>query len=160
MSFSTLGLTPSLYVPLAQLGYQAATPIQSHAIPVVLTGSDVLARAQTGTGKTAAFGLPMIDRLVSSRAGARRTPRGLVLVPTRELAAQVHRALATYAAPTSLRLTAIFGGVGMGAQIQSLKHGTDLVVATPGRLVDHMQRRTINLSAIEILTLDEADRML
>src|SRR5262245_9054402 len=161
MSFATLGLTPSLYAPLAQRGYQTPTPIQSHAIPVVLTGCDVLARAQTGTGKTAAFGLPMIDRLVTSRArGARRIPRGLVLVPTRELAAQVHRALAAYAAPTSLRVTAIFGGVGMGAQIQSLRHGTDLVVATPGRLVDHMQRRTIDLSAIEILTLDEADRML
>jgi len=161
MSFSTLGLTPSLYLPLAQLNYQTPTPIQSHAIPVVLTGRDVLARAQTGTGKTAAFGLPMLDRLAASRAGAaRRIPRGLVLVPTRELAAQVHRALATYAGPTSLRVTAIFGGVGMGAQIQALKHGTDVVVATPGRLVDHMQRRTIDLSAIEILTLDEADRML
>jgi len=161
MSFATLGLTPSLCGPLAQLGYQTPTPIQSHAIPAVLTGSDLLARAQTGTGKTAAFGLPMIDRLVASRAGAaRRVPRGLVLVPTRELAAQVHRALATYAATTAFRVTAIFGGVGMGAQIQALKHGADLVVATPGRLVDHMQRRTIDLSAIEILTLDEADRML
>jgi ATP-dependent RNA helicase RhlE len=161
MSFSTLGLTPSLFVPLARLGYRTPTPIQSHAIPVVLAGSDVLARAQTGTGKTAAFGLPMIERLAASRTGgARRVPRGLVLVPTRELAAQVHRALATYAAPTSLHVTAIFGGVGMGPQIHSLKHGTDVVVATPGRLVDHMQRRTIDLSAIEILTLDEADRML
>src|SRR5262245_50312355 len=160
MSFSTLGLAPSLCVPLAQLGYEAPTPIQLHAIPVVLTGSDVLARAQTGTGKTAAFGLPMLNRLVASRAAVRRIPRGLVLVPTRELAVQVHRALATYAAPTSLRITAIFGGVGMGNQIQSLKRGTDLVVATPGRLIDHMQRRSIDLSAIEILTLDEADRML
>jgi ATP-dependent RNA helicase RhlE len=161
MSFSTLGLTQFLCTPLARLGYQTPTPIQSDAIPVVLTGSDVVARAQTGTGKTAAFGLPMIDRLVASRAGrARRIPRGLVLVPTRELAAQVHRALATYAASTSLRVTVIVGGVGMGAQIQSLKHGTDLLVATPGRLVDHLQRRTIDLSAIEILTLDEADRML
>src|SRR5262249_53253798 len=87
-------------------------------------------------------------------------PRGLVLVPTRELAVQVHRALAAYAQPTSLRVTAVFGGVGMGAQIQSLRHGIDIVVATPGRLIDHMQRRTIDLSAIEILTLDEADRML
>src|SRR5262249_32528526 len=102
MSFSTLGLTPSLCAALARLGYQAPTPIQSDAIPMVLAGSDVLARAQTGTGKTAAFGLPMIDRLVASRTGGRRIPRGLVLVPTRELAAQVHRALATYAAPTSL----------------------------------------------------------
>jgi ATP-dependent RNA helicase RhlE len=159
--FSTLGLTPSLCAPLARLGYDAPTPIQSQAIPVVLTGRDLLARAQTGTGKTAAFGLPMIDRLLASRASvARRIPRGLVLVPTRELAAQVHRALGTYAAPAPFRVTAIFGGVGMGAQIQSLKHGTDVVVGTPGRLIDHIERRTIDLSAIEMLTLDEGDRML
>jgi ATP-dependent RNA helicase RhlE len=126
-----------------------------------LTGTDLLARAQTGTGKTAAFGLPMIERLVARREGTSpRFPRGLVLVPTRELAIQVHRALSTYGAPVRLRVTAIFGGAGMGGQIQSLKHGTDIVVATPGRLIDHLQRRTIDLSAIEILTLDEADRML
>jgi ATP-dependent RNA helicase RhlE len=161
MSFSELGLTPSLCLPLARLGYKQPTPIQTRAIPIVLTGTDLLARAQTGTGKTAAFGLPMIERIVARRDDARfGLPRGLVLVPTRELAAQVHRSLATYGAPTRLRVTAIFGGVGMGAQIQSLKHGADIVVATPGRLIDHMQRRTIDLSAIEILTLDEADRML
>ncbi len=159
MSFSTLGLTPSLSLPLARLGYDQPTPIQTLAIPAVLTGADLLARAQTGTGKTAAFGLPMIERLLKARVGGRRSPRGLVLVPTRELAVQVHRALSTYAG-AALRLTAIFGGVGMGAQIQSLRHGTDIVVATPGRLIDHMQRRTIDLAAIEILTLDEADRML
>ena len=158
MSFSNLGLTPSLCLPLARLGYEQPTPIQARAIPVVLTGTDLLARAQTGTGKTAAFGLPMIQRLAGRRDG--RKPRGLVLVPTRELAAQVHRSLSTYGAPAQLRVTAIFGGVGMGAQIQSLKHGADIVVATPGRLIDHLQRRTVDLSAIEILTLDEADRML
>jgi ATP-dependent RNA helicase RhlE len=102
----------------------------------------------------------MIERIAARRDGRRRIPRGLVLVPTRELAAQVHRSLSTYGAPAQLRVTAIFGGVGMGAQIQSLKHGADIVVATPGRLLDHMQRRTVDLSAIEILTLDEADRML
>ena len=161
MSFASLGLTPSLCVPLARLGYHTPTPIQSRAIPEILAGRDSVNRAQTGTGKTAAFGLPMIDRLAASRpGGSRRIPRGLVLVPTRELAVQVHRALATYAAPTSLRVTAIFGGVGMGSQIQSLRHGVDIIVATPGRLIDHMQRRTTDLSAIEILTLDEADRML
>jgi ATP-dependent RNA helicase RhlE len=161
MSFSTLGLTPSLFLPLARLGYEEPTPIQTLAIPAALTGTDLLARAQTGTGKTAAFGLPMIQRLLAPRAGAgRRSPRGLVLVPTRELAVQVHRALSTYAGTAPLRITAIFGGVGMGAQIQSLTNGTDIVVATPGRLIDHMQRRTIDLRAIEILTLDEADRML
>jgi ATP-dependent RNA helicase RhlE len=144
-----------------RLGYETPTPIQTLAIPAVLTGTDLLARAQTGTGKTAAFGLPMIQRLVMSRASAkRRVPRGLVLVPTRELAAQVHGALATFAAPAQLRVAVVFGGVGMGAQIQALRHGPDIVVATPGRLIDHMQRRTIDLSGIEILTLDEADRML
>src|SRR5262245_23983418 len=124
MSFSELGLTPSLCQPLARLGYETPTPIQTLAIPAVLTGGDLLARAQTGTGKTAAFGLPMIQRLVAERGGARtRRPRGLVLVPTRELAVQVHRALSTYGAPVQLRVTAVYGGVGMGPQIQSLKHG-------------------------------------
>src|SRR5690349_7992324 len=160
MSFSKLGLTPLLYLPLAHLGYDQPTPIQERAIPAVLTGTDLLARAQTGTGKTAAFGLPMIQRIAERRDGRRRRPRGLVLVPTRELAAQVHRSLSTYGSPAQIRVTAIFGGVGMGAQIQSLRHGADIVVATPGRLIDHMQRRTIDLSAIDILTLDEADRML
>jgi ATP-dependent RNA helicase RhlE len=161
MSFSNLGLTPSLCLPLARLGYEQPTPIQARAIPAVLTGADLFARAQTGTGKTAAFGLPMIERIIVHRSGGRpRHPRGLVLVPTRELAAQVHRSLSTYGAPAQLRVTAIFGGVGMGAQIESLRHGTDIVVATPGRLIDHMQRRTVDLSAVEILTLDEADRML
>jgi ATP-dependent RNA helicase RhlE len=160
MSFSKLGLSPALCAPLARLGYEEPTPIQAQAIPIALTGSDLLARAQTGTGKTAAFGLPMIDRLVASAAGRSRRPRGLVLVPTRELAAQVHRALFTYTSSARLRVTAIFGGVGMGGQIHALRHGTDIVVATPGRLIDHMERRTIDLSAIEIVTLDEADRML
>ncbi len=161
MSFSQLGLTPSICLPLARLGYTQPTPIQARAIPAVLSGTDLLARAQTGTGKTAAFGLPMIERTIARRgAGRSRLPQGLVLVPTRELAVQVHRSLATYGAPVQLRVTAIFGGVGMGGQIHALRHGTDLVVATPGRLIDHMQRRTIDLSAIEVLTLDEADRML
>src|SRR5262247_2324215 len=132
MSFSKLGLRPALCLPLARLGYDHPTPIQARAIPAVLTGTDLFARAQTGTGKTAAFGLPMIDRILARRDGARpRLLRGLVLVPTRELAAQVHRSLSTYGAPAQLRVTAIFGGVGMGAQIQSLRQGTDIVVATP-----------------------------
>jgi ATP-dependent RNA helicase RhlE len=161
MSFSKLGLSASLCLPLTRLGYEQPTPIQARAIPAVLTGTDLLARAQTGTGKTAAFGLPMIERIVGKRDGHRaRLPRGLVLVPTRELAVQVHQSLATYGAPLQVRVTALFGGVGMGPQIHSLRHGTDIVVATPGRLIDHMQRRTVDLSAIDILTLDEADRML
>src|SRR5690349_23769979 len=119
MSFSTLGLTPSLSLPLAHLGYDQPTPIQAQAIPAVLTGTDLLARAQTGTGKTAAFGLPMIERIAAAERGAQRgggrprLPRGLVLVPTRELAAQVHRSISTYGAPVQIRVTAIFGGVGM-----------------------------------------------
>jgi len=162
MPFSTLGLSPTLCTPLAGLGYAQPTPIQTEAIPIVLRGSDLLARAQTGTGKTAAFGLPMIDRLLvrGQRPARARKPRGLVLVPTRELALQVHKALTTYGAPVKLRATAIFGGVPVRAQVQALQRGTDIIVATPGRLIDHMQQRTVDLSAVEILTLDEADRML
>ncbi len=161
MPFSKLGLAPSLCTPLARMGYGQPTPVQSESIPFVLSGSDLLARAQTGTGKTAAFGLPMIERLfLRGRSARTRSPRGLVLVPTRELALQVRRALATYGAPVQLRVLPIFGGVPMGPQVQALKQGTDIVVATPGRLIDHIQRRTLDLSAIEILTLDEADRML
>ena len=161
MSFTNLGLSPSLCTPLARQGYKDPTPIQSAAIPVVLDGADLIARAQTGTGKTAAFGLPMIERLLVRAARPRtRAPRGLVLVPTRELAMQVQRALLTYGAPVHLGAIAIFGGAHMGAQMQALRRGTDIVVATPGRLIDHLERRTIDLSAIEILVLDEADRML
>ena len=159
--FSQLGLRPAACASAARLGYQTPTPIQIEAIPLVLSGVDLLARAQTGTGKTAAFGLPMIERLLARDAGAvRRMPASLVLVPTRELAVQVQQALATYAASTPLRLAAIFGGVPMNGQIHVLRRGVDIVVATPGRLIDHLQRRTIDLSAITMLTLDEADRML
>ena len=159
--FSQLGLSPRACASLAQLGYETPTPIQTNAIPLVLSGVDLLARAQTGTGKTAAFGLPMIERFLARESGTvRRTPRGLVLVPTRELAVQVHQALSTYATSTSLRLAAIFGGVAMNGQVQALRRGADIVVATPGRLLDHLQRRTLDLSAIDVLTLDEADRML
>src|SRR5262249_36201330 len=120
--FSKLGLNPALTAPLARLGYETPTPIQLKAIPLVLSGTDLLARAQTGTGKTAAFGLPMIDRFTRSASGTGRSkPRGLVLVPTRELAAQVHHALSTYGAPQRIRVTAIFGGVSMGPQTQALQ---------------------------------------
>lgn len=159
--FSQLGLSSTACASLARLGYTTPTPIQTDAIPLVLSGVDLLARAQTGTGKTAAFGLPMIERLLkrdTSLAG--RMPRGLVLVPTRELAVQVRQALANYAASTPLRVAAIFGGVAMTGQVQGLRRGVDIVVATPGRLLDHLQRRTVDLSAVEVLTLDEADRML
>jgi ATP-dependent RNA helicase RhlE len=157
----TLGLSSSLASTLACLGYSRPTPVQAQAIPAVLSGRDVIARAQTGTGKTAAFGLPMVHRLA---AGARRppsrAPRGLVLVPTRELAVQVHQALSIYGGPMQLRTTAIFGGVGMRPQVDALRRGVDIIVATPGRLIDHLQRRTVDLAHVEILTLDEADRML
>jgi ATP-dependent RNA helicase RhlE len=159
--FSQLGLSPKACLSLARLGYETPTPIQTEAIPHVLSGVDLLARAQTGTGKTAAFGLPIIDRLLAREPGrVRRTPACLVLVPTRELAVQVHQALSSYAASAPLRLAAIFGGVAMNRQVQGLQRGVDIVVATPGRLIDHLQRRTIDLSAIDVLTLDEADRML
>jgi ATP-dependent RNA helicase RhlE len=158
--FSRLGLSSAACASLARLGYEAPTPIQAKAIPVVLTGADLLAQAQTGTGKTAAFGLPLIDRLLARGPAVRKTPGCLVLVPTRELAVQVHRALATFTASTPLRVAAIFGGVGMSGQVQTLRRGVDVVVATPGRLLDHMTRRTLDLSAIDVLVLDEADRML
>src|SRR6187401_1929691 len=162
MPFAALGLSPALCSSLGRLGYTRPTPVQTGSIPVVLRGSDLLARAQTGTGKTAAFGLPMIYRLL---AGGRRTakvasPRALVLVPTRELAAQVHASLTSYGAAVRMRSVVIVGGVSMRPQVQGLRQGCDVVVATPGRLLDHLQQRTVDLSAVEILVLDEADRML
>jgi ATP-dependent RNA helicase RhlE len=159
MPFSSLGLAPVLCTPLGTLGFTEPTPVQAQSIPIVLAGTDLLARAQTGTGKTAAFGLPMIDRLLVQGRRTRK-PRGLVLVPTRELALQVQRALQTYGAPVQVQVASIFGGVGIGPQVQALRRGCDIVVATPGRLIDHLQQRTIDLSGIEILTLDEGDRML
>jgi ATP-dependent RNA helicase RhlE len=156
--FSQLGLGPAVCTSVARLGFNTPTPIQTEAIPHVLSGVDLLARAQTGTGKTAAFGLPMVERLAVR--GGTLLPRALVLVPTRELAVQVHQALSSYGAPARLRVVAIFGGVAMGPQVQALRRGADIVVATPGRLIDHLQRRTVALSAVEVLTLDEADRML
>jgi ATP-dependent RNA helicase RhlE len=162
MPFVSLGLSPSLCQPLAKLGYTTPTPVQTQSIPVVLTGRDLLARAQTGTGKTAAFGLPMIDRLLikGGAASGTRKPRGLVLVPTRELALQVHKSLATYGVPANLRVAAIFGGVSINPQKKELIRGTDIIVATPGRLLDHMEQRSVDLSAVQVLVLDEADRML
>ena len=162
MPFVSLGLSPSLCQPLSKLGYTTPTPVQTQSIPVVISGRDLLARAQTGTGKTAAFGLPMIDRLdlKGGSSAQSRKPRGLVLVPTRELAVQVHQSLAKYGVPANLRVTAIFGGVSINPQKQALVRGVDIVVATPGRLLDHMQQRSVDLSAVQVLVLDEADRML
>jgi len=160
--FLSLGLSPIVCKPLSTLGYTQPTPVQQQAIPIVLSGRDLLARAQTGTGKTAAFGLPMIDRLrvVGGVPAGPRLPRALVLVPTRELALQVKQSLATYSVPANLRVAVVFGGVSFHAQRQELRRGTDIIVATPGRLIDHLDQGTVQLASIRVLVLDEADRML
>jgi ATP-dependent RNA helicase RhlE len=162
MLFSSLGLSEPILRAVAEQGYTRPTPIQAQAIPAVLAGGDLLAGAQTGTGKTAGFTLPILQRLSASPAPAagRRLPRALVLVPTRELAAQVEESVRVYGKYLSLRSTVIFGGVGMQPQIDALKRGCDIVVATPGRLLDLHQQRALDLSRIEVLVLDEADRML
>ena len=161
MSFESLGLRAELLSAIATQGYTTPTPIQIQAIPVVFEGCDLLAGAQTGTGKTAAFALPIVQRLAKNiPPQKRRIPRALVLVPTRELAAQVSEQMNNYARRLSLRSTMIYGGVTIQAQIERLHRGVDIVVATPGRLLDHAERGTINLSRIQFLVLDEADRML
>jgi ATP-dependent RNA helicase RhlE len=163
MSFNELGLSPILCTTVARLGYTIPTPIQVQTIPVALQARDLMACAATGTGKTAAFALPILERLLISggpRRGTPGKPRSLVLVPTRELAAQVQESFRDYGRELGLISTAIFGGVGMKPQIRALRGRLDVVVATPGRLLDHLQQRSVDLSAVEILTLDEADRML
>jgi ATP-dependent RNA helicase RhlE len=163
MSFDNLGLSPVIKNNLHGLGYRIPTPVQTKAIPLALKGRDVIGSAQTGTGKTAAFGLPMIERLVLRNSATPLKPRlplALVLTPTRELALQVKESIAGFSRKTGLSSVAIFGGVGMQPQIDALKRGVHIVVATPGRLIDHMEQRNVDLSAIEILTVDEADRMM
>jgi ATP-dependent RNA helicase RhlE len=161
MTFESLGLSPALLRTLAEAGYETPTEIQTQAIPLVLAGRDVLGGAQTGTGKTAAFGLPLLQRLSKlTPANGPRKPRALVLVPTRELAVQVADSLKAYGRGLRLGVTTLFGGAGMQPQIDSLRRGTDIVVACPGRLLDHLERGTAKLDAIEVLVLDEADRML
>jgi ATP-dependent RNA helicase RhlE len=162
MSFESLGLSPALLRALADNAYTTPTPIQAEAIPLVLAGHDVLGGAQTGTGKTAAFGLPLLQRLSESGkpAAGPRKPRALVLVPTRELAVQVADSLRSYSKYVRLNVTTIFGGAGMGPQVDNLRRGVDILVATPGRLIDHMQQGSAKLDGIEVLILDEADRML
>jgi ATP-dependent RNA helicase RhlE len=161
MAFDSLGLRTELLSAIAALGYTTPTPIQSAAIPVIFEGCDLLAGAQTGTGKTAAFALPIVQMLAEKiPPEKRRKPRALVLVPTRELAAQVSEQMNNFARRLSLRSTMIYGGVTIQAQIDRLHRGVDIVVATPGRLLDHAERGTVNLSRIRFLVLDEADRML
>jgi ATP-dependent RNA helicase RhlE len=173
-AFDQLGLTPDLLRTVAKQGYTIPTPVQAQSIPIVLAGRDILAGAQTGTGKTAAFVLPILQLLDASRPAVRYIPAGkvrrrgetglpircLVLTPTRELALQIEESVRTYGAERPVGSTTIYGGVGFQPQVQALRAGPEIVVATPGRLLDHASQRTIDLSKVEILVLDEADRML
>ncbi|MDJ0805470.1 MAG: DEAD/DEAH box helicase [Gammaproteobacteria bacterium] len=161
MSFQRLGLSAELLRAVAEQGYSEPTPIQRQAIPVVLQGKDILAGAQTGTGKTAGFTLPLLELLQEHAQGKGSRPiRALVLTPTRELAAQVGESVEIYGRHLPLRSAVVFGGVKIKPQIERLGHGVDILVATPGRLLDHAQQKTVDLSHVEILVLDEADRML
>ncbi len=168
MQFTDLGLSAELLRAIGEQGYTTPTPVQQQAIPHILAGRDLEALAQTGTGKTAAFVLPILQRLtnpINSESNGplqkitHTAPRVLVLVPTRELAAQVVESVRTYGAHTGLRSLAVFGGVGINPQIQTMRRGIDILVATPGRLLDHLGQRTVDLSKVQTLVLDEADRM-
>jgi len=162
--FEDFGLAPEILRALSEQGYVHPTPIQAEAIPVVLQGRDVMGAAQTGTGKTAGFSLPIIQRLLAhastSASPARHPVRALILTPTRELADQVAENVKAYSRFTPLRSTVVFGGVDMAPQTATLRSGVEIVIATPGRLLDHVQQKTINLSQTQILVMDEADRML
>lgn len=164
ISFADLNLAPPLMQALDESGYQTPTPIQAQAIPVVLSGKDLMAGAQTGTGKTAAFGLPILQKLLplasSSTSPAKHPVRALVLAPTRELAIQVQENIEHYAKHTQLRTLVVFGGVDIKTQTPPLKAGVEILVATPGRLLDHIEQKTLNLNQVKMLVLDEADRML
>jgi ATP-dependent RNA helicase RhlE len=155
-SFESLGLSEAVLRSARDAGYETPTPIQREAIPAILRGRDVIGLAQTGTGKTAAFTLPLVDRLL---AGPRRT-RAVVLTPTRELCMQVEQAIRKYAMHAPLSVVAVFGGVPLEPQTKALRDGADVIVATPGRLIDHLERQNVAFDEIEILVLDEADRML
>ncbi|MDD5325921.1 MAG: DEAD/DEAH box helicase, partial [Polaromonas sp.] len=164
MTFEKLNLAPAILKAVLEQGYTTPTPIQAQAIPAVLAGGDLLGGAQTGTGKTAAFVLPMLQRLsteprLTNRRGVNAV-RALIMTPTRELAAQVEESVRTYGKYLDLTSMVMFGGVGMGAQIEKLRRGVDILVATPGRLLDHAGQGTLDLSQVQILVLDEADRML
>jgi ATP-dependent RNA helicase RhlE len=165
MSFSNLGLSPEIIRAVTELGYNQPTPIQKQAIPVVLAGGDIMAGAQTGTGKTASFTLPLLHRLsanksISSNSQGFSPIRALILTPTRELAAQVQESVRDYGKYLDLNSMVMFGGVSIGPQKQKLRTRIDILVSTPGRLLDHVQQGTVNLSRVEVLVLDEADRML
>ena len=163
-NFASLGLVPELLKALEESGYTTPTPIQSQAIPLVLQGRDLMAGAQTGTGKTAAFALPILQKLLpyasNSASPARHPVRALILTPTRELAIQVEESVQTYARHVPLRSLVVFGGVDIKTQTPTLRTGIEVLVATPGRLLDHVEQRTVQLNQVQILVLDEADRML
>lgn len=160
MTFRNLGLSTELLRAVATQGYSEPTPIQQQVIPAILQEQDVLASAQTGTGKTAGFTLPLLHRLSITPGKSRRTPRALILTPTRELAAQVNDSVKAYGKYLPLRSAVVYGGVSIAPQIQALRRGVDILVATPGRLLDHLGQKTLDLSQVEILVLDECDRML
>ncbi|MGF1832240.1 DEAD/DEAH box helicase [Photobacterium sanguinicancri] len=164
MSFHALELHPQLLKAIDELGFQTPTPVQQQAIPHVLAGEDIMAGAQTGTGKTAAFGLPLLHQMLGNpapvQAAGRPTVRALVLTPTRELAQQVFDSLVTYSKYTDLKMAVAYGGTSMNVQVKALQAGVDILVATPGRLLDHAHVGTVDLSKIEYFVLDEADRML
>jgi len=160
MSFENLGLSADILRAVREQGYTHPTPIQAQAIPVILDGHDIMAAAQTGTGKTAGFTLPMLERLLARKSEGRRPVRVLVLTPTRELAAQVGESISTYGKYLPLKSAIVFGGVGINPQIDRLRRGVDVLVATPGRLLDLVGQRACDLSMVETLVLDEADRML
>ncbi len=163
-SFAELGLRPELLRAVAESGYTIPTPIQQQAIPVVLAGRDVMGGAQTGTGKTAGFALPILQKLLpqanTSPSPARHPVRALILAPTRELAIQVEEAVKEYGKHTGLRSTCVFGGVDIKAQLAIVRAGVEILVATPGRLLDHVEQKSVNLGQVEVFVLDEADRML
>ena len=157
MDFTSFNLHPKVAAGVTAAGYDTPTPIQKQAIPKVMAGSDVMGLAQTGTGKTAAFALPILHRLVNS--GNRGHVRALIVAPTRELAEQIHESFVSLGEKTGLHSTTVYGGVSINPQIQKLKKGSEIVVACPGRLLDHIQQKTIDLSRLEVLVLDEADQM-
>ena len=160
MSFSSLGLSPSILEAVAEEGYESPTPIQAQAIPAVIEGRDVMAAAQTGTGKTAGFTLPILERLSKGERARANQARTLILTPTRELAAQVSNSVRTYGKNLNLRSTVVFGGVKINPQMMKLRRGVDILVATPGRLLDLYNQRAVRFDTLEVLVLDEADRML
>lgn len=160
MSFNDFGLLPELLRAISESGYTTPTPIQAQAIPLVLAGGDLMGGAQTGTGKTASFTLPLLQNLMKSPRSPARSVRALILTPTRELAAQVEESVRTYGKYLKITSAVVFGGVSVNTQIQRLRMGVDILVATPGRLLDLVGQRAVDLSQVEIFVLDEADRML